>query len=267
MKLRTITSPSGARFTVDEAYADKFSSFLAELEGRGYAVDGGQSGGYNPRNIRGTSTPSNHAFGRAIDINWSDNPQGGAGKIPAETARELAAKYGMRWGGDYKNAKPDPMHFEFVGGEPVPVQNRSLTAFAGNASPKAPEADFTSTPKPETADMTYGPVPAAPQGAFGNMQAKFAASPMGTLASGLKRGDSTDIQAGLGGVASGAFGALGQAFGGGNGGDDAQGQASAALAKSANEANAAALSGQDQAQAQIIQAMLARHQQPRGAFA
>jgi hypothetical protein len=265
MKLRTITSPSGAKFTVDEAYADKFSSFLAELEGRGYAVDGGQSGGYNPRNIRGTNTPSNHAFGRAIDINWSDNPQGGAGKIPAETARELAAKYGMRWGGDYKNAKPDPMHFEFVGGEPVPVQNRSLTAFAGNAAPKAPEADLASRAKTETADMAYGPMPAAPQGAFGNMQAKFAASPMGTLASGLKRGDSTDIQAGLQGSIGGAMGAFGQAMGGG--GNDEQGKASAALAQSANEANAAALSGQDQAQAQIIQAMLARHQQPRGAFA
>lgn len=134
MNLKTITTNGGARFTVDADSSDKFLGLLNDLEAGGYPIKGDQSGGYNDRNIAGTNTKSQHAFGHAVDVNWTDNPRGKAGMIPADTARNLAAKYGMRWGGDWSN--PDPMHFEVArGGAPAPVADRGMTAVAGVPPP------------------------------------------------------------------------------------------------------------------------------------
>lgn len=174
MKLTTIQTPGGAKFQVNADYADKFQSLLTDLEAAGYAVNGRTSGGYNPRNIAGTNTPSNHAFGRAIDINWDRNAQGTQGDIPAELARSLATKYGMRWGGDYKTAKPDPMHFEIAGPSAAPpVAQRSMFAYAGvptaqaATSAQAPQTTPAATPAPAIAPQA---VAAAPQPAPGVMQ-------------------------------------------------------------------------------------------------
>lgn len=142
-KLTTITSPSGARFTVAADYAPKFQALIGDLESAGYGINPKVSGGYNPRNIAGTNKPSNHAFGRAIDINWDRNARGTKGDIPAELARSLAAKHGMTWGGDWKN--PDAMHFEVANAGPVPMGQRSLTAFAGVSKTQPPT---TGTPQP-----------------------------------------------------------------------------------------------------------------------
>lgn len=116
--------------TVAAPYADRFKGLLDDLQAAGYGVQWGQSGGYNPRTIRGSTTPSQHAFGRAIDVNWDDNARGTRGNIPADLARQLAVKHGMTWGGDWRN--PDPMHFEIAdaGGAP-PVAGRAFTAYAG----------------------------------------------------------------------------------------------------------------------------------------
>jgi hypothetical protein len=73
--------------------------------------------GYCFRMIRGsTDNLSNHSSGTAIDLNASAHPLAAvgtfeAGKIPMIQA--LAKKYGLRWGGDYKNRK-DEMHFEVM---------------------------------------------------------------------------------------------------------------------------------------------------------
>jgi hypothetical protein len=156
MDLKTITSRSGARFTVASKYADRFQALIDDLEGAGYQIKGNQSGGYNPRNIAGTNVPSQHSFGRAIDVNWTDNPRGTRGTIPPEIAREVAGRRGFVWGGDWKN--PDDMHFEIADKEPAPpVSQRSLVAFAGNtpapAQPTAPvaSAPTTATPDPSQA--------------------------------------------------------------------------------------------------------------------
>lgn len=133
MDLTRIKSRSGAPFTVAGPYADRFQGLLYDLEDAGYAVNANQSGGYNPRNIRGTNTPSQHSSGRAVDINWTDNPRGARGKIPADLARDLAKKHGMVWGGDWKN--PDDMHFEVARDGPVPMAERGLTSFAGLGAP------------------------------------------------------------------------------------------------------------------------------------
>ena len=111
--LTTFKTRGGAPFTVAGQHADKFRALLDELEAAGYAIDPGQSGGYNDRNIAGTNKLSNHAHGAAVDVNWNANARGGQGDIPADLARSLASKHGMTWGGDWKN--PDPMHFEIAG--------------------------------------------------------------------------------------------------------------------------------------------------------
>jgi hypothetical protein len=135
--LRRIQSRSGAPFTVAGQYAPQFQGLLYDLEDAGYAVNPQQSGGYNPRNIAGTNTPSNHAFGRAVDINWTDNARGTKGKIPADLAKTLAAKHGMTWGGLWKN--PDPMHFEVANAASPAVSQRSMTNYAGLGGPKEAE--------------------------------------------------------------------------------------------------------------------------------
>lgn len=138
-----VEAPSGARFTVHSDYADRFTGLVNDLHTAGYNINGDQSGGYNPRNIRGSSnTPSQHSFGRAIDINWTRNPVGGQGDIPSDLARELAKKHGLVWGGDFPR-NPDPMHFEIdrnftpqQAAAAPPVAERSIVAAAGLTPPR-----------------------------------------------------------------------------------------------------------------------------------
>lgn len=71
--------------------------------------------GYCFRMVRGTTDKlSNHSSGTAVDLNATKHPLGKAGTFPAEKVpmiQALAKKYGLTWGGDYKNRK-DEMHFE-----------------------------------------------------------------------------------------------------------------------------------------------------------
>ena len=133
--LKIITAPSGARFSVAAEHADRFQALVNDLEAAGYPVKADQSGGYNKRNIAGTSTPSQHSFGRAIDVNWNENARGKPGAIPQDVALELAKKHGMTWGGTWKNR--DDMHFEVADTAPRPMGDRGLTSFAGMTAPKA----------------------------------------------------------------------------------------------------------------------------------
>lgn len=130
-ELVTIKTRGGVPFTVSANEAPRFEALLNDLEAAGYPIKGDQSGGYNYRNIAGTKTLSNHAHGAAVDVNWSENARGTKGNIDPALARELAAKHGMTWGGDWKN--PDPMHFEVARGVSPPVQQRGLTSYAGLA--------------------------------------------------------------------------------------------------------------------------------------
>lgn len=129
--------------TVAAPHADRFRGLLNDLNAAGYAVNPQQSGGYNYRTIDGTSTLSQHAFGRAVDVNWDRNARGTRGDIPPDLARSLAAKHGLTWGGDWKN--PDPMHFEVAGGggASVPVGQRSFMNYAGmqKSAPEQPNED------------------------------------------------------------------------------------------------------------------------------
>ena len=70
---------------------------------------------YAFRMVRGTTDKlSCHSSGTAIDLNATRHALGKIGTFPAEKVpmiRALAKKYGLKWGGDYKNRK-DEMHFE-----------------------------------------------------------------------------------------------------------------------------------------------------------
>lgn len=127
----TIRTPGGAPFSVAKPHADRFLGFLTDLEGTGYKIDPGQSGGYSYRNIRGSNRLSEHAHGNAIDLNWGRNPMGAKGHdLPANIA-ELAAKHGLKWGAAFN----DPMHFQVASTTP-PVA--SATPAAAGPTPPGP---------------------------------------------------------------------------------------------------------------------------------
>src|SRR3712207_3383582 len=86
---------------------------LGSLQRRGLRrlVDPGDYAGcYAPRRIPGSGSLSLHAWGLAVDINASDNPQGAE---PTMDPRIVAAfeDAGFTWGGRWPTA-PDGMHFE-----------------------------------------------------------------------------------------------------------------------------------------------------------
>lgn len=111
--LTTISSSSGMKAQVHKAAAAAFQGFIKELEASGYEIK--SLGGHNVRNKRGGNSLSEHAFGNAIDINPGANPMGKnlVTDMPANIS-EMAAKYGLSWGGDWKSVK-DAMHFEWRG--------------------------------------------------------------------------------------------------------------------------------------------------------
>lgn len=136
--LSTIGAQSGANFHINANYRDRFEGLIKDLETSGYQIDANQSGGYSNRNIRGSNRPSMHASGDAIDVNWIRNARGTQGDIDLALARQLAAKHGFRWGGDFgvgtrrHNIVRDPMHFEIdKNWQPQtalpPVANRAMT--------------------------------------------------------------------------------------------------------------------------------------------
>jgi D-alanyl-D-alanine carboxypeptidase/Mannosyl-glycoprotein endo-beta-N-acetylglucosaminidase len=114
--LTTVTAPSGVHVSVAKNAAPQFQGLLTDLEGAGYKLDQSETGGYNARPIAGSDTWSQHAFGRAVDVNWQQNPNGlnKTQTIPTDLAHQLAAKYGLIWGGDWSGSSRDPMHFELA---------------------------------------------------------------------------------------------------------------------------------------------------------
>lgn len=100
-----------------EKVAPLVVGFCADFHQYIEPIAGGQldDWGYSFRNVRGsTDKLSNHSSGTAIDLNATHHPLGKVGTFPAEKVpmiRALAKKYGMTWGGDYRNRK-DEMHFE-----------------------------------------------------------------------------------------------------------------------------------------------------------
>jgi hypothetical protein len=93
------------------------AAFAAEFHELIEPIDEGKfdDWAYAFRMVRGTTDKlSCHSSGTAIDLNALQHPLGKAGTFPAEKVpmiQALAKKYGLTWGGDYRNRK-DEMHFE-----------------------------------------------------------------------------------------------------------------------------------------------------------
>jgi len=117
--------------------ADSVGPLLAAFAGEFHALieplDAGSldDWGYCYRMVRGTTDKlSNHSSGTAIDLNSTKHPLGKIGTFPAEKVpmiRALAKKYGLKWGGDYKERK-DEMHFEI---EVTPAKAKALISSLG----------------------------------------------------------------------------------------------------------------------------------------
>lgn len=101
--------------SVRKELAPLFAELMRQTETKyGYNLVPGITGAFNCRMITGSSNVSNHAYGRAIDINWTRNPMQSTFKsdIPPAVVK-LWIDHGFYWGGHYTNKK-DTMHFEYV---------------------------------------------------------------------------------------------------------------------------------------------------------
>jgi hypothetical protein len=100
-----------------EAVAPLIVGFCTEFNKLIEELDDGQldDWGYAFRDVRGVPGKlSNHASGTAVDLNARSHSLGKMGTFPIEKVpmlRALAKKYGLFWGGDFKN-RADEMHFE-----------------------------------------------------------------------------------------------------------------------------------------------------------
>ena len=91
-------------------FAGEFHTLIEPINERGL-----DDWGYAFRMVRGsTDRLSCHSSGTALDLNATQHPLGAVGTFPPDKVpmiRALAKKYGLAWGGDYRNRK-DEMHFE-----------------------------------------------------------------------------------------------------------------------------------------------------------
>ncbi len=112
---------SGAVITVHRLTADVFLAVDAVMERFGYAPRPRDTGAYNCRKIVGGTNYSLHAYGIAVDYNWSTNPYGR--KLVTDMSPELidailairtvGDRPALRWGGHYSRNK-DAGHFEII---------------------------------------------------------------------------------------------------------------------------------------------------------
>ena len=143
-----LVTPGGREYTVAEQYASNFKGFVDELENSGYKIN--SIGGYANRNIAGTGTKSYHSLGVAIDINPSTNPHLFDGRLVTDmpsNVGEIAAKYGLGWGGNWRSSK-DAMHFSMAAGEggSVSIDRSGVSPLPGAPAPQTGTTPTTGAP-------------------------------------------------------------------------------------------------------------------------
>ena len=139
-KMTTIRAErSGVTLLVHREVAPILKFCIDTIEARGHLFDYGPKDvnddwGYANRPIRGTSVPSNHSWGLAVDLDATKYPQGQRAKRPPQWVDDIFAKYRFDNGAPWRN--PDPMHYEFNG---TPADARFLVAsLAGHAIDATP---------------------------------------------------------------------------------------------------------------------------------
>lgn len=103
-----VCSKTGACATVAEEHVDKFQCLVNHLDNTGYRIY--YMGGYRNTKIAGTNTTSQHAYGRALDVNQNARNicKGGCPHV-ASVAKSCGLFDGGQWG------YPDAGHFEVRG--------------------------------------------------------------------------------------------------------------------------------------------------------
>ena len=108
------------KLRVAKPVAPLLIGFAAEFHKLVEPIDEGKTlddWGYCYRKVRGSNTVvSNHSSGTAIDLNATQHPLAAVGTFNDDQVRvinRLCRKYGLRWGGNYRNRK-DEMHFEIA---------------------------------------------------------------------------------------------------------------------------------------------------------
>jgi hypothetical protein len=117
--IRTARVPVIGTVTCHRKMIPALRAAMRDLVRRGLAhlVDPGDYAGcYAPRRIPTSGTLSLHAWGLAVDLNASRNPQGSK---PHQDLRlvHVMERHGFSWGGRWPTV-PDGMHFEYHGDGP-----------------------------------------------------------------------------------------------------------------------------------------------------
>lgn len=159
--LAVVTIPGGVRIVVRKELAElvavKYQ--IAKIK-YGRTFERGWTGGYENRPIAGTTVPSNHSRGKAIDNDAATNPM--SFEFHSDLPPQLVADWeslGFYWGGRYVG-KTDSMHFEYAYA-PTDVaahvaQARSILSRATGGIPENPSPAPIPTPTPT-------PVPTPPE--------------------------------------------------------------------------------------------------------
>lgn len=148
-----VSFPGGVRYEINELV----SRLVKETANRGYRFGvvgnpGYGCWGFSCRAIRGSTRPSNHSWGLAVDINAPTNPMGSRliTDMPSWMP-DLWNAYGFRWGGDYVT-RPDAMHYEYVGSVADAARHTALAR-----QYRLGEVRTTPKPTPKPAPTTTQP--------------------------------------------------------------------------------------------------------------
>jgi len=144
----------GKNFKVNKYSAGAITGFVNDLAAAGAPIN--SIGGFNNRNIAGSSRKSQHAYGNAIDIdqharNIVDPGLRAWAQSHPTQFRSILNKWGMISGGDWRN--PDFGHFEWSGHLPASTAaaaaaaqgaatDASLAGLHGNAYIRAARSGF-----------------------------------------------------------------------------------------------------------------------------
>jgi len=121
----TVSLYGAGKVTVDAAIVSAVKALDQVLTAYKYSTRAADTGAYVCRMNTGGTAWSNHAYGIAMDINWSTNPYGrylrtdmrryGDGKMPERICaiRTNNGKQVWNWGGFWSGNK-DAMHYEIV---------------------------------------------------------------------------------------------------------------------------------------------------------
>lgn len=110
----------GITLVVREEIADLASALVTAWHKEVERLDPAQCWSYACRAIRGSTSPSNHSWGLALDLNSAKHPLGKRGTFTAGQVRAIHTLLGRppfrhwKWGGDYLD-RADEMHVEYLG--------------------------------------------------------------------------------------------------------------------------------------------------------